>query len=1169
MPGFAASPSCTDALGSAAVAAGPLQVLGTQTTAVDLALAPGHVYLIQVDERDNDVLVEIADTGGKIIGRADHPERRTGSQRAIVTMPESRALVVRATGKEHANAVGTVGVRAFDLAAMAGRPDCIAVLNTLAEADAAYAAAGEISRGGNTSGTSGAHEAFLKAADGYRAAQSALTAPADRALRGETQLALASVEYLDLQNWEQTAQWAQVAAETLGDEDRYRRARAQALLAGAWIEVSSAARSEAGSGKQADPGQLLTRARNLLKSLNDFHLERGERYDAGLQVTNISLTYLYQGRYPECVTAARTSARVFDALHETTRRAQAWQNRALCLWGLGRLPEALRWFERALPDIGPTPYPTLYVTVIANTALVNYALGRFDESLRLYDRALGFVQKVPAPRDEAYCLYGVGVNYYALGDAERARHFLERSLELRTVALDSRGRMSTLQALATIAAEQGHVNEALSFDRAALSLAVAPSAVARIRIQLAMHTAAAGQVAEAKTQLDQVLANRASADPLIQAEALLRRATLLRGLGRPREALSDLAAARPRLRALGSATGVFAADLDLARTLRLVGKTRAAQAAVDRALSQADAVRLQSANPDLRAQLQAPLRPAYELKLELLREDYEGAMAAGHVESASRIAADAFAKADESRAHSFADVAAQRYSPELREALAGVLSRREGLYRELSARRFALDARLNSSGSSDPRARHLLAEIAELERQLDAVNTVIAARTLPRAARGGSVSARARLPSLPAGTALVSYWLGSDAAYVWVVLPSGISWIRLSASDAIAAQAEAFHRSLSRFVDVPAEERLRNAASVYGMIIRPIEPQLSGARRWLIIPDGALAYVPFAALRTADGKGGVFVAAQHDVALTPAAWTLSMPRPPARHQQERLLLVADPVYQSDDPRLAGIPHATASARPAKDTDLGRSDYQRLPFTAREAAQISTQFPSGAVDQLLGFNATRERLLALDWSRYQFIHIATHGVVDAQVPQLSALILGSYDSHGARVDGELRVADLSLQTLTADVAVFSACDTALGKNMRGEGIVGIGSIVLARGARAVVASLWPVSDEMSARLMTTFYQHLLHDSSSAPAALGAAMRSALSGDGVADPALWGAFQVSVSGFDASARPAATPAVARINRPWPTARARALSAVAEECIAGCSQTPRGRAHQPGGG
>ncbi len=1093
---------------------GPLKTLGTEPAATDFAVVPGHAYLIEVEERDNDARVEILDPMNEVIVRADHPERRTGTRRAVVTAPDRPFLAVRATGKEPSNVVGTVTVRAFDLAALQARPDCAAIVKALAEADADYAAGEGIARGRSTPGTASARDAFLRAAAGYLSAERALTAPADRALRGQTALALAGVEYFDLQDWAKTAEWAKAAAELLGNDDPYRRARADALLAAAWIEIGSAApagRVVPGYGVRST--ELLARARTDLQRLSRFHMQRGERYDAGLQLTNIALTYLFEGRYPECVTASATSSRLFGSIHETLRRAQAWQNRALCLWGLGRLPEALPWFERSLTDIGPEPYPGIFLASITNTALADYALGHFDESLRLYDRALAFSQRVQFRRDEAYCLYGIGVNYYALGDRTRAHEFLERSLAIRTVALDGRGRMATLRALATIDAEQGRVDDAMASDREALGLAVAPSAIERIRIQLAAHTAAAGHLVEAKAQLDEVLSTGAKADPLIQAEALLQRALLLREMGRPREALADLAAARPRLHILGSVTEEFAADLEQARALRLVGQPHAALAAIERALGQADAVRLQTANPELRAQLQTPLRPAYDLKLELLRERYDHALAAGRVREADTLAAAAFATADASRAHSFADVAAQKYSPAVRGALASEFRRREQLYRELSARRFALDARLDRSGSDDPRVQHLMGDIAELRREVDTVNTLIATRTMPIGASARTRSEqRVSLPPLPADTALVSYWLGSESAYAWVVSPTEIRWTLLPSPAAIADKVAAFHRSLTRLVDMPVERRLQDARALYELIIRPIEPWLSGVRQWVVIPDGALDYVPFAALRMPDR----FVAMQHDVALTPAAWVLDTNGARAHpHDRRGLLLVADPVYEADDPRLTAVQHAvTEQASARRALDPARRGYRRLPFTAQEAAQISAQFPPADVDQLTGLNATRDRLLSLDWSKYRFIHIATHGIVDAQVPELSALILGSYDASGAVVDGAVRVADLSLQTLTADVAVFSACDTALGKEVLSEGLVGIGSTTLARGARAVVASLWPVSDEIGARLMTEFYRHLLHDSMSPPAALGAAMRSVVSHDASADPALWAAFQASV-------------------------------------------------------
>ena len=1110
----AAGTSCTSVLGPAAVTEGPLRTLGTDPAMASIALVPGHAYLIEVDERDNDALVEILDSKNEVMARSDHPERRSGTRRAVVTAPDSASLGVRITGREHANAAGTATVRAFDLATLRDRPDCLAIVKALAAADTDYAAGEEIARGRSTPGTSSARDAFLRAAEEYSAAERALATSADQPLRGQTALALAGVEYFGLQDWAKTADWGKAAAEMLGGDDPYRRARAEALAAAAWIEIGSSApvgRPVPGYGVRST--ELLTRARTELHRLSRFHMQRGERYDAGLQLTNIGLTYLYEGRYLQCVTASTTSSRLFGSIHEPLRRAQAWQNRALCLWGLGRLPEALRWFERSLSDIGPEPYPRIFLASITNTALADYALGHFDESLRLYDRALPFTEKTQSPRDEAYCLYGIGVNYYALGDRTRARGFLERALAIRTVALDGRGRMATLRALATIDAEQGRVDDAIASDREALGLAVAPSAIERIRIQLAVHTAAAGRFEEARAQLDEVLSTGTSADPVIRAEALLQRAVLLREMGRSREALADLAVARPRLHRFGSVSEEFEADLEQARALRLVGQPHAALAAIERALGQADAVRLQTANPELRAQLQTPLRSAYDLKIELLRARYDVASAAGRKDEANTLAAAAFATADASRAHSFADVAAQKYSPAVRGALASEFRRREELYRELSARRFALEARLDRSGSGDPRARHLIADIAELEREADAINTLIATRATPVGGsqrRGGE---RAGLAPLPADTVLVSYWLGSESAYAWVVSPAEIQWAQLPSPAAIAEKVAAFHRSLTRLIDMPRERRLQDARALYELIIRPIEPWLSGARQWVLVPDGGLDYVPFAALRTQDA----FVALQHDVAFTPAAWVLDTNGTRAqRHERRGLLLVADPVYQADDPRLTAVQRVEVTPRvpDGRTLDPARRGYRRLPFTAQEAAQISAQFSPADVDQLNGLNATRDRLLSLDWSKYRFIHIATHGIVDAQVPQLSALILGSYDAGGNVVDGAVRVSDLSLQTLEADVAVFSACDTALGKEVPSEGLVGISSTVLARGARAVVASLWPVSDEIGARLMTEFYGHLLHDSMSPAAALGAAMRSVVSRDGSADPALWAAFQVSV-------------------------------------------------------
>jgi CHAT domain-containing protein len=1129
--------SCKAVLGSPAQTTEPLSTLGVQPATADLALTAGHAYLVEVEELDNDARVEILDAHGKVRAHADHPERRTGTRRLVVTPSDVGPVTVRITGQEHASAAGTATVRAFDLSALQPNDACLEVFRSLAVGDAAYATGQEISRGRSSSPGQTAREAYLKAEESYASAERLLADSADTALYAQTALALAGVEYFGLQNWSKAADWGGRATAAFGNADPYRRARAQWITDLAWMEIgSSVGRDRPVPGQSISSTELLNRTRNNLEALGRFHLQRHENYDAAMALINVQLIYELQARHNECLAASAEPARLFDELHETARSALVLQNRALCLWGLGRLPEALVGFEHALTQIEPELSPGMYLAVLTNTALLDYALGHFDESLQLYDRALTLAQKTQWLRDEAYCLYGVGVNYAALGDEDRAREFLERSLAIRTVALDGRGRMTSLRELATVEAAQGRFADALKFDREALTLTVAPSSIALIRIQLAVHTAAAGQITEAKAQLDELLAGDAPSYPLIRAEARLQRAIMERKLDQPGAALADLHAAQPQLHRFGSVTEEFEASLELARTLRLMGQPEAALQAVERALRESDAVRLQTVNPELRSLVQTPLRAAYDLKIELLRARYEDALAARRKGAADRLAVDAFVAADASRAHSFSDVAAQEYSPAMRRELAAEFRRREALYRELAARRYALADRLQRASPDDPRVRHLMSDITELERQADTVNTAIAARTLPKGTQP-TATRRLGLPRLPADTALVSYWLGAESAYAWVVVPDGIRWVRLSSPITIANQAVAFHHSLSRIVDVPAERRLTEATALYESVLRPIESPLSGDRQWVMIPDGALDYVPFAALRSSDAQSATFVALQHDVALTPAAWRLNASRMPQGGQPPRgLLLVADPVYQPDDPRLVSI--SRTSATPHAATERGGEApplaLQRLPYTAEEAAGIAAEFPRGEVEALTGVEATRARLLALDWSKYRYIHIAAHGIVDAQVPQLSALILGAYDARGSAVDGAVRVADLSLQRLRADVAVFSACDTALGREVPSEGLVGISSTVLARGANAVVASLWPVSDEIGARLMTEFYRHLLHDSMSPAAALGAAMRSVVSRDGSADPALWAAFQISVSTLGPGL-PTTHPATTRVPTP----------------------------------
>jgi len=238
-----------------------------------------------------------------------------------------------------------------------------------------------------------------------------------------------------------------------------------------------------------------------------------------------------------------------------------------------------------------------------------------------------------------------------------------------------------------------------------------------------------------------------------------------------------------------------------------------------------------------------------------------------------------------------------------------------------------------------------------------------------------------------------------------------------------------------------------------------------------------------------------------------------------RHQQpaDGLLLVADAVYAVDDLRLV---QAVAPRRAVAAESLqlrGASNMatlERLPATAAEASGIARIAAPLKVDYLEGFGATRDAVLSRPLERYRYIHFAVHATTDAEIPQLSSLVLSTHDADGHPLETRIWAGDLMGRRFNARAVVLSACDTALGRNIDGEGLFSLRYVVLARGAQSVVASLWAVPDRSTANLMQSFYKGLLQENRRPESALALAMRQMLQ-HGSADPAFWAPFTATVA------------------------------------------------------
>lgn len=261
--------------------------------------------------------------------------------------------------------------------------------------------------------------------------------------------------------------------------------------------------------------------------------------------------------------------------------------------------------------------------------------------------------------------------------------------------------------------------------------------------------------------------------------------------------------------------------------------------------------------------------------------------------------------------------------------------------------------------------------------------------------------------------------------------------------------------------------------------------------RVIVVPDGALGTIPLDVLAPARPDGSVrFAGEDYTFAYAPSATVFTHQRnqhiPPGRGG--RALIVADPLYESAG-RPGDVATASADARLAAARGGALRTYasmrhiavfSRLPGTRREAVAVARELgiPADSGDIRLGLAAGEHEVKTLDLTAYRYLHFATHGVLAEDVPYLRqpALVLSQAgDLRGE--DGFLTVGEILSLRLQADLTVLSACQTGLGQEVTGEGVVGLTRAFLYAGTRAAVVSLWRVEDESTALLMTRFYARI--------------------------------------------------------------------------------------------
>jgi CHAT domain-containing protein len=735
--------------------------------------------------------------------------------------------------------------------------------------------------------------------------------------------------------------------------------------------------------------------------------------------------------------------------------------------------------------------------VQSHLGLLHDQRGDYQRAIEAHLEALRLARVAGSPN--ATSLTAVGLLHHRLGEPERALASYREALPLFEAA-GARG----LRGAAIVRHDMGYafaaLGEAASAEESYLlalrgfqDLEIATREAQTLH-NLGALLARAGREDEAAEAAAAALeVSRAAGDRRGEAYSLHVSGLAAAAARRP-EAVDVLRSALDAMRALGDRAGEAATLEALAAAERDRGRLAEAIALVDQALERRERLRAGLSGLDLRATYVASHLSAYRLAVDLRLALDEVQPGEGHDRAA-------FEQSERGRARSLLEaLPAAAVDADADPAL--VARENELLLQIHAAERRPLDPHRRTAPSEPGTLASLFGEYQLVQAQVRERAPRQADWRAPR-----PVSLAETQALLDDDTALLEYALGDARSHLFVVTRTALRRFALPPRARVEAAARRAHERLSarnrRALEGPTAQAL---AELSRLVLAPAEAALT-SRRLLVVADGALQYVPFAALpRPASGTveaGAPPLVLEHEVVHLPSASVLAVlrrERAGRRPAARMLAVLADPVFATDDPR---VPAATRGPE-------GDRRFPRLRFAREEAQAIAALVPEPERLVALDFDADRAHLLSPEIGQYRFLHIATHGTVDDRHPDLSGLVLSLVDEAGRPREGVLRAHEVHRLRLGADLVVLSACETALGREVRGEGLYALARGFLYAGAPRVVASLWSVRDEATAQLMSRFYAAMLRDGLPPAAALRRAQVALQSEPRWASPFYWAGF-----------------------------------------------------------
>lgn len=755
---------------------------------------------------------------------------------------------------------------------------------------------------------------------------------------------------------------------------------------------------------------------------------------------------------------------------------------------------------------------------------IHQSRGDLQEALDAYRQAMESPNIAKVPVTQAHVLNGLGHVYTQFGEYDRAQSAFDQSVALWRQIKDTMGEAYALDGEAFLAYSQGNYPRAIEKQQTALDL-VNGTDLARERSSILEEL---GESFEAAGRKDDAVSTLSKALTLAHEHHLeIIETNCLRSLGEialSNRSMEDAAKYFSQAHDLNARTvdkqGQAMLLADEARLARMQGQLEEARKDIDAAVTVIESSRISILNADSRSSYFDTQHDYYDFSISLLMEMDRRQPGRGY-------AALAFDVSERARARSLLDTLHENGVGAERGVDPALIARERDLSNEIEGRFQQL------TEADDKDASPIRAKLLSLQEDYDRIETEIRAKGMGYGAmaRGKTISASDLSHLLDPDTVLLEYWIGKKESYLWAITSSSISTYPLGSMADLPQKTASFYAELTaRNHVVPgesAEGRLsrihmaeaslqQDGAALAQQCLQPAAGELRRHKIVAVVAEGPLQSMPLQPLPF-DGKPLIET---HEVVYLPSASLLSELRRREGHARAPLLAVfADPVFSRSDPRVVSTAHedppslqASGEVKDLNDVagDLGFEGFPRLPYSRGEAESIGSLVPAQDRKISLDFDASRAGVLDTDWSPYTIVHFSTHALVDDVHPELSGIVLSLVDRSGAQVNGFLRMSDIYKINIPADLVVLSACRTGLGKNTRGEGVIGLSRAFTYAGTRGVIATLWNVNDRATATLMQNFYKGLLEEKLSPAAALAQAQRVLAHDKSTQSPYFWAPF-----------------------------------------------------------